>query len=178
MGVDFDNCDTCGETTCTDNFVYMDLPFGRFTTCKVCCKKYFTKEIPEEVQKDILDEHDHGYIFYAAPRSDKEPTKNDVIFMTGSIPDMEEFSVGKDLDFGSIQIKEKDTRDDWYFYDDTFDVVWVEVFDTFVYEQKKIGNDLTREYGEWIPDHHWKQLMQKRLDKQIETLQIKRTKFN
>jgi hypothetical protein len=97
--------------------------------------------------------------------------------MTESIPEMEEFSIGKDLDFGYIDIKKKD-RKDWYFYGTVFDVVWGEVFDTFAYEQKKKGHDLTQEYGEWIPDHHWKQLMQKRLDKQIENLQIKRTKFN
>lgn len=187
MGVDFDTCDTCGDTTCTANLTYMDLePYGSYTTCAICVKKYFDKDLSVGQQRDILAEEEHGYIFFCADKTGKdadyEYSKKDAIFVTESFYDMEEFAEGKEatLNFGMIKTDEKDKREDWCFYDDeSFDIVLGELFSTFVADQKKKGRDIFSEYEPiFVPDYCWKQLMQNKLEKQIEHLQMKKKKFN
>ena len=54
-----------------------------------------------------------------------------------------------------------------------------ELFVTFVADQKKLGRDLADDYCMEIrPDEAWKKLMQRRLDKKIDYLQMKRRKFD
>ena len=100
MGVDFDTCDTCEETTCDQNITYMNLEkYGSYKTCQVCVKKYFDKELSIAQQRDILAEEDHGYTFFVTDTTDKpgdyEYTKKDAIFVTDSFDEMEDFAKGK-----------------------------------------------------------------------------------
>lgn len=187
MGVDFDTCETCGETTCDQNITYMDLiHYGRYATCAVCVKKYFDKTLTIGQQRDILAEEHHGYTFFCADKTGKdddyEYSKKDAIFVTESFHDMEEFAKGKEatLNFGMIETDEKDKREDWCFYgDESFDIVLGELFDTFVVDQEKKGRDIFSEYDPiFFPDYRWKQLMQSKLEKQIEHLQMKKRKFD
>ena len=97
MGVDFETCDTCGETPCDQNIKYLHLAlYGEYATCTVCFKKYFTTEWSIEKQRYILSEENHGYTFFVADTTDKtddyEYTNKNAIFISESFHEIEEYA--------------------------------------------------------------------------------------
>ncbi|MBX9637680.1 MAG: hypothetical protein K2Q45_09045 [Nitrosomonas sp.] len=187
MGVDFEECDTCGDITCDQNITHVELErYGEFNICTVCMKAYFTKEWTVEDQRHILSEEEHGYTFFVADTTgvpeDYEFTKKDAIFISESFYEIEDFAKDKtNLIFGMIETREKDKREDWFYYDesDGWEVLLLELFDTFEADQKKLDRDLEDDYDmTFVPNEKWKKLMQKKLDEQIEYLKIKRQKFS
>ncbi len=182
MGVDFDTCETCGETTCDDNIEYMELDgLGHYKTCSLCVKEYFDNEYNKDTQRSVLVQ-ESGYTFIAAPEGTE--TKAVIVWKSES-PDellsmIEEAGHDTDkclyaCDFGSGKFDTTDT----YTYDGEPDVCFGEAFDTFVHEQKKLGKDATEGYSaQWVPNSTWKRLIRDRLDTEIGQLQDKRRKLD
>lgn len=187
MGVDFEECDTCGDITCDQNITLVELDrYGQYNICTLCMKQYFTKEWTIEQQREILSEEEHGYTFFVADKTGKpddyEFTKKDAVFISESFHDVEDFAEDKtNLKFGMIETSEKDKRDDWSYYSeaDGWQVLLLEMFDTCEADQKKLGRDLEDDYNmTFLPNEKWLKLMQNKLDEQIEYLQMKRRKFS
>ncbi len=183
MGVDFDTCDTCGETTCDENIEYMSPPgLGDYKTCSICVRKYFSKEYEEDTQRSIL-ECESGYLFIAAPKGTE--TKAIIVWQSTSPDELLSMieEAGHDTDTclydcnfdGSGKF---DPTDTYTYGEGDYDVCFRDAFDTCVSDYRKMGKDVTEGYSiQWVPKNTWKKLMYEQLDKKIGQLQDKRRKL-
>lgn len=180
MGVDFETCETCGETTCDDNIIYMTLDgLGEYKTCRVCAKKHFTEVLESYHQYDILA-NESGYLFIAAPEGTE--TKETIKWESHSPQELldaiEEAAVDPKsclFDFGKVI----PSGEEYCYGDGEYEICFGEAFDTFIADQKKHGKDPTEGYEKtWEPDWFWKKLMKERLDQKINRLQDKRRKLD
>jgi hypothetical protein len=170
MGVDFDTCDTCGETTCDENITNMKVnEFGYYNTCSICRyhKKYFE---PDEKSKENLLEEKSGYLFFACPKSVENPTKKDICFSTNDINQFKEFIKNGNYCVGF---------DDYpcFYYADEVKTMLMDAYDTFCHGKKDVFMNCGFEIR-WDASENWKKLMKAILDDKIEFLQNKRRKFD
>ena len=175
MGVEFDTCDTCGETTCENNIRYMNVVgLGSYKTCSICMdEKYF--ELSYESKEKILQEKS-GYFFVVCKRKEC-PTNNDICFFTTNIEELkayikeeEEYLVGCTFE-NTNKIK-----DDVYFHTNV-ETMLSEAYDVLL-DEKKERVLLNCDFEiQWEASEKWKKIMIQTLDDKIECLKIKRRKF-
>ena len=90
MGVDFEECEDCGECVYDQNITYVEIPgVGSHKTCSVCLKKYFytpdgdDDDLCVEVLEDAAEEE--GVVFFCVyydPEKDRESYTEKDFFAT------------------------------------------------------------------------------------------------
>jgi hypothetical protein len=175
MGVDFDTCDTCGETTCDENITYMNVVgLGSYKTCTICRdhEKYFTPTY--ESKERILQKKRWGISFAACILDIVNPTKKDICFSSRNIEEFKEYTKNAQCLVGYMFESDK-IEDDVYFHPDV-ETMLSEAYDV-LFDEEKEGVFMNVEI-QWEASEKWKKIMMERLDDEIECLKIKRRKFN
>jgi hypothetical protein len=187
MGVDFYECETCGETTCDDNIEHVKIHgLGTYVTCRRCTKDYFEKTLDTGLQYDLLADH-ANYTFYAAPPGTK--IRKDAVWHESSPNEIlrlvEEAGYDPEECFFDCDFGDKDfDKEEEFTYDNNwcgnYETCFGEAYDTFESALRKSGKDVS-DLGyelELVPSAAWKRLMRKQLDTKIENLQEKRRKLD
>ena len=180
MGVDFDVCEICRD--------------GNYTVCKYCLPEYDANK--GDIEDEIIS--DSGMIFFAAKKkeinNDDEIiyTKDDILFYARNKDDfLEEMEEGIQYVYGfynNDEEKEKTEQDkdyDYFFYNtDEIDVCFGEAYDTYVSQQLKLGNNVLSRYEEdyddkeYEPNDSWKKMEKTRLQKKMNEMKVKLSKFS
>lgn len=156
MGVDFDTCDTCGETTCDENITYMNVVgLGSYKTCTICRDhhSYFT---PNYVSKQWILQENSGYFFVACKRKE-DPTNNDICLFTTDIDELIS-CVGEEEEYlvGCTYEKTRNVKDDVYFHTD-IETMLLEAYDV-LFDEKKEAVFRNVEI-QWEASEKWKNIM-------------------
>ncbi len=186
MGVDFENCELCGDIRCSDNMISVDIKwkdYGRYNVCNYCLGKYFIDITgdDENIQEEILC--DSGMIFYVAKKKtdineeDENPySKADILFYADCKSDLvDKLEEGVEYVYGFYDDKkEMEERDPFFYESDELDLCFAEAFDTYLSIQPNALDSYQRVYE---PNDIWKQQEKLHLTKEIKKLQYKLSKF-
>ena len=194
MGVDFDDCDDCGESTCDQNITYMDIPvYGKHKTCSICLETYF--DIPDEddeelcvdVLDDASDEEDiiFYYVLYKETDDRCDYTENDLIGTSHYASDargwIRNYDTSKPIAVGWYEgWKPKPKAFHAYDPEDgTLPIVEAaHTYDIHFKDSYGYSAIKSRAREDPKPNYRWKQEHTKRLDQEIEHLQDKRRRIN
>lgn len=182
MGVQYFECDTCGDCVDSNDIRTILICDETYWTCDYCLQYYFKKDKPSD---DFIYDHvgETGYIFYAAIEGTTEiiAKANNPWSLEDALEELRKDNIDKVYVFGWVE-KEDDLNNvnvDFLKPEDRESChrSALEHYDVNVYRKKyrcSIFDDCEYSY---TPAEEWKQKMIKSLDYKITLLKRKRQKL-